>query len=242
MPNTPRHETTLDRTRPHKLIDPAEKGGKAARFHPQLEYEYLDNGERVIVPNTTYNQTFHTRLSDARAELNRASEDLSRLNLIKDPDIYERYKAQVLRKRISDLNARIAELTIAAQNEGMGIYSCGNPLPDNIHMPRTCQAWDEYKRVVAPELDRLFSAMSDKATKGQATHEAFDAWQAALKSSLYQLQAAYYFDTSHINSRSNCLLLSLHDIERAAARAQGVVTQDDMGEDLVVEDAPTPAA
>jgi hypothetical protein len=46
----PGFQQTLDRTRPHELL------AHAPAFDSTLQYQYLDTGETVTVPNVWYNQ------------------------------------------------------------------------------------------------------------------------------------------------------------------------------------------
>lgn len=65
----PNFRQSLDRERPHKLLDTT-PNGQPTKLEPnrrhQLVYQYTDTGDTVVVPNVWYNQTVAMRSSHTR--------------------------------------------------------------------------------------------------------------------------------------------------------------------------------
>lgn len=100
----------------------------------------------------------------------------------------------------------------AERDTSMGVYSCGNPLPDRVRFHRTVSAWREYLKI-KPDLDALIQRLSSMAD--------FLEWEARRAEALEELRKAYYFDTSDVNSRANVNQLGLDTLCRIAERTAG---------------------
>lgn len=205
-------EQSLDRSRPHQLVM-APQAHKLGTLH----YRYTDTGEEVRVPNVSYNQTSAGRAAMHRQRIMANETQLKRLA---DRTYLSASEAAHIRSRLTRMNAELETLAAAheldAHNEGMGHYSCGNPLPDRVSFHRTVQAWWSYLEF-KPQLDAAFAAIM--------TMEDFYEWEAGCARALEDLRAAYYFDTSDINSRSNVRLMELVNFERLMARLAVRTTQ-----------------
>lgn len=197
-------EQSLDRSRPHALIAPDDKNPKS---WAHLQYRYLDTGEIVEVPNVPYNRTSELRAKQCRFEAQRflrSAEHAAQNPLLKPRD--RDYEVARNKELANKLMSQAAIYDDEAACMRFGIYNSALPEPDNVNMPRTVLAWHEYLTREAPVIKMLFD--------GFTTVEQFYAAEEAEQRALYTLQSAYYFDTSHINSRDDCRLLALEDIAR----------------------------
>lgn len=209
--NTPILEQSLDKTRPHQLISSSDprRGG-------HLIYRYTDSGQLVSVPNVSYNQTAAVKAAVTRdaivqiqGKIDQAKHD-PRLSTHARQDIARRY-----RDRINELEGLLEAQMIEARNEGMGIYSCGNPLADNVNLPRSRSAVDRYLNILKPAIEAAF----EKMFSGDDFYGALKEWEDLKKMAREELCLAFYFDTSNINSRENCKLMDVDRIVQLALKA-----------------------
>lgn len=209
--NTPILEQSLDKTRPHQLVassDPR-RGG-------HLIYRYTDSGQLVSVPNVSYNQTAAVKaavtrfaITQIQGKLDQAKHD-PRLSIHARQDIARRY-----RDRITELEGLLEAQVIEARNEGMGIYSCGNPPADNINLPRSQAAVDRYLSILKPAIDAAF----EKMFSGDDFYGSLKEWEDLKEQAREELCLAFYFDTSNINSRDNCNRMTAERIVHLALKA-----------------------
>lgn len=204
-------EQTLDRTRPHQLVSSSDprRGG-------HLIYRYTDSGQLVSVPNMSYNQTAAVKAAvtrDAIAQIQEkidASKRDTRLSPDAREDIARRYRA-----RITELGSILEAQEIDARNEGMGIYSCGNPTADNVNLPRSRVAAERYLGTLKPAIDAAF----DRIFSGDDFYGALKHWEDLAEQAREELCQAFYFDTSNINSRNNCNRMTAERIVHLALKA-----------------------
>lgn len=184
---------------------------------PYLSFRYADSGDEVTVPNCHYNQPPSMRLLTVRHQIMLEREKINLLQrrmYISDEDRLLQHQA--ILARIAALEAQTQELRIAAGNEGMGTYSCGNPAPDNLRLPRTRVAFQLYESNQKSAIDQAFDRVFTSADAVAALRE----WEQLTADAQADLQMAYYFDTSHINSRASCALMSIDNIAKQVARAK----------------------
>lgn len=78
----PHFRQSLDRSRPHELLD-VDAAGRPTKLPPerrhQLTYRYTDNGEHVLVPNAHYNQTPAMRAAQLRFQAQDREERVARM-------------------------------------------------------------------------------------------------------------------------------------------------------------------
>lgn len=210
-PITPELTQVLDKSRPHRLVSTSNP-----RRSAQLVYEYTDNGQCVSVPNVSYNQSAYvhaslTRLAiiEIEAKIDSTKRDI-RLSPAAKADIVRRYM-----ERVSELTSLLSDQEIAAQNEGMGIYSCGLPPADNVGLPRTRAAVAHYLAKVKPGIEAAFERMFS----GDDFYGAFKEWEDGLIGCADDLRLAFYLDTSNINSRDSCNRMDVDRIVELARRA-----------------------
>lgn len=200
-------EQSLDKTRPRVLVLPAN-----ARKSHTLHYRYTDTGEEVVVPNVWYNQTSAGQAATYRQRIQLNCVDLDRL--ARSAYQGDRVTSE-LRGRLVRRNAELKDLAEAheldAQNDGMAVYSCGNPLPDRESFARTMAAWAEYLEV-RPQLDAAFSAIQSV----DDVHE----WERMCANALQELRTAFYFDTSDINSRQGANQMQIGNFENLVSGLQ----------------------
>lgn len=209
--NTPILEQSLDKTRPHQLVassDPR-RGG-------HLIYRYTDSGQLVSVPNVSYNQTAAVKAAVTRFAIAQIQEKIdaskrdTRLSPDAREDIARRYRA-----RITELGSILEAQEIDARNEGMGIYSCGNPTADNVNLPRSRVAAERYLGTLKPAIDEAF----DRIFSGDDFYGALKHWEDLAEQAREELCQAFYFDTSNINSRNNCNRMTAERIVQLALNA-----------------------
>ena len=209
--NTPILEQSLDKTRPHQLVassDPR-RGG-------HLIYRYTDSGQLVSVPNVSYNQTAAVKAAVTRFAIAQIQEKIdaakrdTRLSPHAREDIARRY-----RERICELETLLEAQEIDARNEGMGIYSCGNPPADNINLPRSREVAQQYQDTLKPAIDAAFA----RIFSGDDFYGALKKWEDLAEQARQELCQAFYFDTSNINSRENCNRMTAERIVHLALKA-----------------------
>jgi len=209
--NTPVLEQTLDRTRPHQLVSSSDprRGG-------HLIYRYSDSGQIVSVPNMSYNQTAAVKAAVTRDAIALIQEKIdaskrdTRLSPHAREDIARRY-----RERICELETLLEAQEIDARNEGMGIYSCGNPTADNVNLPRSRAAAERYLGTLKPAIDAAF----DRIFSGDDFFGALKDWEDLAEQAREELCQAFFFDTSNINSRDNCNRMTTERIVHLALKA-----------------------
>lgn len=198
----------LDKTRPFSFREDLLPQGVTPRRCGHLVYEYADSGEVVRVPNVWYNRTSHDNASAEENQIRLFQDDIERARKnLRLPDAHVANLIGRLGARI-ETHRRIAEeFRSKAAQESMGFYSCGNPLPDRVDFHRTKVAWLQF----------VASSSARAQTQG-LSYQALIALESQELQSLSELQDAYYFDTSDVNSRLSCRSLGLCDFRDIAAR------------------------
>lgn len=198
-------QQSFDGTRPWRLLGTGE-----IRHSSTLAYQYLDTGECVRVPNAIYNQPPSSRLRSVHHSLDQLREGVERARLRTIGACVR--STESLKEREAILEAHVEELRVAAANEGMGIYGCGLPLPDRKTMARTAATYPAIKERIDGAFDAIFT--------DDDVYGAYARWQSIQADGLAELQAAFFFDTSDVNSRDACRLMGLESIAEVLERCQ----------------------
>lgn len=192
---------SIDKTRPHKLDMPP---GADAAQSPVLRYQYLDDGERVEVPNTSGNQTPGVLAQEMRTRqaqfLERAEAALSAKGV---PDWQRQFEHDNALRQAQEMAERAKVYDELEQMMCCGYLSSGLPLPDRVHYARTREALAEYI-ATKPERDAMRDAICDPAS--------CRAWEIVEQQAETTLQYAYFFDTSDIHDREQCRRISALEI------------------------------
>lgn len=191
----------IDKTRPHKLAMPE---GEDAALAPKLVYQYLDNGERVEVPNSPSNQTpgvLAQEMRNRQAQFLKTAE--AALTAKGAPDWQRHFEHEDAKRRAQDMAAQALVYEDLEKMMCCGYHTSGLPRPDRVHYARTREALAEYF-ATKPYRDELRDAISDP-------HSCRD-WEIIEQQAEVDLQYAYFFDTSDIHDREQCRRISAFDI------------------------------
>lgn len=192
---------SIDKTRPHKLAMPE---GEDAAQSPVLVYQYLDNGERVEVPNTPSNQTPGVLAQEMRirqAQFLQMAEDA--LHTKGTPEWQRLFEHDNAKRQAQEMADRAKVYDDLEQMMCCGYMSSGLPLPDRVHYHRTREALAEYL-ATKPARDAMRDEISDPAS--------CRAWEIVEQQAEIYLQYAYFFDTSDIHDRERCRRISAVEI------------------------------
>lgn len=197
----------LDFSRPRELVTSDHNDLITA---PLLEYRYLDTDEHVLVPNVHNNQLPEYWLMCARARAQNKREEARAM----EKNTY--FSAKEREANVARLMKLADEIEAHAEQEDKALIASRNPQPgcqlppsDSINMSRTRAAYEAYKAGKAERI-RATDRANDIATLDQLDVEEGHA--------RYALRVAFFLDTSDINSREICALVSPSAIGEIIAR------------------------
>lgn len=119
----PNFSQSLDRDRPHKLLD-VNPYGRPTKLPPnrrhQLVYEYTDTGETVVVPNAPYNQTPAMRASGLRWQAQYREERVASMRK-RTPDGWTSWMVENVAARVLDNAQKLRSLADQVESGAVSI-------------------------------------------------------------------------------------------------------------------------